>query len=634
MLSFMVFSKLKLRTKVLLLLIGCLVAVNAVVFYLIISSVKNLSLEDSRRYVSTVIEEAAKGVENQINNELTITKVLAESFSRLIEIPLAERERLQRQMLEDVFVNHRNFSSLWVHWDLSVYNKANTKRLRLRTKYFREGESIQFKQDTATFDNLSQNSLWVLNDVNRTTILEPYFFSYRNNGQKDQMTSLISPIVYRGRIVGTVGCDILLDELKNRIDNLKLFNNGYAFLLSNGGVYVTHPDKSIIGQTMAEVNPDEDREHNIQRKIQSGTQFSIEAVHSETGKNVIAFFAPVVMQNSQTPWSLGVIVVLDDIMEAAQRLTLWLIVSGFIAIIVSSVIIALVVNGITKRIKSGVTYAYALSDGKFEDQISDSGTDEIGEMAQSLATIARKIGSVFVSVKAVSDEIARTGSQLESSSQKLNEGALSLVEVTNDVTGSVQQLAASIEKTENSTRMASNISTKSVHSIKKGVAVSQHAIEAMSKVANRIRIVNDIAFQTNILALNAAVEAARAGEHGKGFAVVAAEVRKLAERSKQAALEIVELSNNSLKTIDSVKQVMSELVDEINSSAVIVASISAENTKLLDETQRINTVLEKLVDFGQNNNLTADDVSDYSAELLKLSGQLEQVLQSFKSSVK
>jgi len=625
----MIISKMRLRTKILILLIGFSVVVYSIIFYQIISSVKRVSLDDSRRYVSTVIEEAAKGVENQINNELIITKVIAESFSRFVEIPFTEREKLQHQMLRDVFENHTNFSSLWVHWDLSVYNNLQTKRLRLRTKYFREGESIHFKQDTASFDNLSENSLWVINDPTRTTILEPYFFAYRNNGQKDQMTSLISPIVYKNRIIGTVGCDILLEELKHRIDSLKLFNNGYAFLLSNGGVYVTHPDKAIIGQTMAEVNPDEEQAHNIHYKIRNGIQFSIEAVHSETGKNVIAFFSPVEMQNSKTPWSLGVIVVLDDVMEATQRLMLWLILSGLAGIVITSIIIAIVINRITQRIGRGVKYAYALSDGKFDTNIEMGGNDEIGELARSLSAISSKIGNIFMEVKEASNEIALSGNHLESSSQKLNEGAISLVEATNDVTESVQQLANSIERTESSTRMASGISIKSVESIKKGMEVSQQAIAAMSKVSDRIRVVNDIAFQTNILALNAAVEAARAGEHGKGFAVVAAEVRKLAERSKQAAQEIVELSNESLKTIDGVKRVMNELVDEINSSAVIVASISNENSKLLDETQRINTVLEKLTLFGQSNNETADEVSDFSNELLKLSSKLEQTLKSF-----
>ncbi|HOP05394.1 MAG TPA: methyl-accepting chemotaxis protein [Tenuifilaceae bacterium] len=625
----MIFLNLKIRSKMLILLIGGSTIVYSIVFFLIINSVKEVSLDDSRKHVNTVIRESAKSIEDQINNELIVTKTLAESFVNLIELDPEQRENLQKEILLSVFKEHKNFNSLWLHWDLSVLNKDSQKRERLRTKYFWENGQILFKQDTATFDNLSDNSLWNLHDTKRTSILEPYFFSYRENSEKDQMTSLISPIIYEGKVVGTVGCDILLDELKHRIDNLSLFNNGYSFLVSNGGVYVTHPDKTLIGQTMEEVNPEENKEYNIQERIKKGEAFSIEAIHSETRKIVIVYFQPITMQSSGTPWCLGVMVTLDDVMETTEDLLLWLIMAGITGIVVVAIVITIIANQISTRVGKGARYANTLSKGKFEERIEVEGNDEVSQLALSLSSMAERIGEIFGGVKKASAEITEAGQFLSKSSNELSNGTLNLSEATSEVNQSVKLLSTTIDKNDKSAHKAREITSKSVESIQMGSQVSQQAIEAMTKVAERIQVVNDIAFQTNILALNAAVEAARAGEHGKGFAVVAAEVRKLAERSKEAALDIVSLSNASLSTIENVMNVMNNLVGEIDESAKIIASISNENSILLDETQRINSALEKLVKYGDDNKSTANEISDYSKQLLDLSENLEENLNSF-----
>lgn len=101
------------------------------------------------------------------------------------------------------------------------------------------------------------------------------------------------------------------------------------------------------------------------------------------------------------------------------------------------------------------------------------------------------------------------------------------------------------------------------------------AVDANKDIANKISIITDIAFQTNILALNAAVEAARAGEHGKGFAVVAAEVRKLAERSKLAADEIVTLAQKGLDLSQGAGKVMEEVLPKIQNTTKLVQEITA-----------------------------------------------------------
>jgi methyl-accepting chemotaxis protein len=170
-------------------------------------------------------------------------------------------------------------------------------------------------------------------------------------------------------------------------------------------------------------------------------------------------------------------------------------------------------------------------------------------MADRLRTTFRNIGGV-------SEEIIDSGQTMNTSTEALNTTVEELSNTSTDVSDAVRKVTQSIEQSNSNVQKAREISLSAVYTIQKGTEISQQALDAMTKVTNKIQVINDIAFQTNILALNAAVEAARAGEHGRGFAVVAGEVRKLAERSKQAASEIIDLSRTSLSTVDEVRTVM------------------------------------------------------------------------------
>lgn len=626
----MFFSKMSLRTRLFVLLIGASVIVYSLVFVYLIVSIKKENLSQAKNYVNTVIRESANSFQDQIDNELSVVKTLAEGFEGINHGTVQQRLAIQNTIVQKVFESHKNFNSLWVHWDLQYFDQSGRSKGRLRSKYFRDGSEVLYKQDTASFENLSDNSLWVTQDGNSNTILEPYFFAYRETDKKEHMTSLISPIVVNGKVIGTVGCDIVLTELRRRVDKLKPFKNSYSYLLSNGAIYVTHPDTTVIGQSMAQINPDEDALHDITGKIRRGEEFSLSATHSETGKEVVAYFMPVEMENSGTPWCLGVMVTLDDVMETSRSMVSWLIVVGIVGLIIISVLTASFATQISVRIKRGVAFAKEISEGNLQVRMNDASGDEIGVLSRSLTGMAERLDSIFKGIQEASAEISGAGETLESSSQRLIGASSDLVAASNEVSGAVDQVATSIVSSNASALQAKDISVKAVDTIREGEAISQRAMDAMRNVAERIQVVNDIAFQTNILALNAAVEAARAGEHGRGFSVVAAEVRKLAERSKVAANEIVALSKTSLTTVEQVLRVMAALADEISKTAHHTQSIAEANGQQQVESERIRESVNRLYQISQQNNQASDEVLHYSKALTELAGKLEEMVSVFR----
>jgi methyl-accepting chemotaxis protein len=137
----------------------------------------------------------------------------------------------------------------------------------------------------------------------------------------------------------------------------------------------------------------------------------------------------------------------------------------------------------------------------------------------------------------------------------------------------------------------------------------------MRSIAEKISIVEEIAYQTNLLALNAAIEAARAGEHGRGFAVVATEVRKLAERSQAAAKEIGGLAASSVKVAEKSKQLLADLVPAIRSTAELVQEVAAASAEQSSGVAQIHRALGNVDQITQRNASSAEELSSTAEEM-------------------
>ncbi len=256
--------------------------------------------------------------------------------------------------------------------------------------------------------------------------------------------------------------------------------------------------------------------------------------------------------------------------------------------------------------------------------------DEIGALARSLQTMVDKLKEVVTNVLGGSENILSARLQLSESSQLMSQGATEQASSAEEVSASMEQMSANIQQNTDNAQRADKLAVLGAERISKSNEVTKMSINSMREIAEKVSIISDIAFQTNILALNAAVEAARAGEQGKGFAVVAAEVRKLAERSKVAAEEIERISKKGVDISDEAGKMLDQVVPEIQKTARLVQEIAASSIEQNSGAEQVNSALQQLNQVTQQNAASSEEMATASEELASQAEQLKEIISYFK----
>ena len=331
-------------------------------------------------------------------------------------------------------------------------------------------------------------------------------------------------------------------------------------------------------------------------------------------------------------FSWAVIAEIDEA-EVEQPIAALVMSIIIIAVVISVVILILAIYlavSIAKPLVTGVAFAERIANGDLTGTLDVDQKDEIGLLSNAMVEMQHKLSDIVGNVQVATSNISQGSSQLSESVQNLSSGASEQAASVEETSSALEEMSANVDQNADNAKQTEKMAEAAARKAEEGGAAVTETVGAMKDIADKIRVIEDIAYETKILALNAAIEAARAGEHGKGFAVVAAEVRKLAGNSEIAANQISELAKSSVLVSEKAGTLLNEIVPSIVKTADLVQEITAASEEQSSGIGEINGAMTQLDTVTQNNAALSEELASTAEEMNSQATSLEDMMAFFQ----
>ena len=379
----------KSKMLVFILLISSVIYVLAVGY--ISYKLKNNSLTNAKEKIDAIAKHYASSVKSDLNVDMSMSRRLAQNIYAVHGEPIRKWKQKHNEILRNYIERNPEFLSVWTNLELDKVTNWYTKSHgRIRLTYYRAQGKIKYKEEILdTTANFDRGAYYDVKESKNELVMNPYYFAYTEEEEEIMETSVGVPVLSNNdEFVGLAGIDLSLERFQPVIDKIHPYPNSHAFLMSNNGALITHPNEEYLGEQLDDVM-DIPADLSLMDKIRKGevVSYTSKGIKSET--RFYYSYAPIFIGKTNTPWSLGLAVPLNAVMSDAQQAFKRAVIVGVVGLIIVAFVIWLIAHTISRSIKKTTLVLGELAKGNIDrnKKLKIKSRDEVGQMGESLNTL-------------------------------------------------------------------------------------------------------------------------------------------------------------------------------------------------------------------------------------------------------